>query len=113
MTHARPDISKSCNRSLTCGCWTQPQSQEPGAPGVLERDVSGTWLPMVLISILAGGIGAVAALLSGQSILMALGLYSGTGILAILLMATVVLVSDNSRQRSVDHIDRRTPGPKD
>lgn len=113
MKHARSAISKSRNRGQARCRWTQPQSQDPGAPGSLESDGSGTWLPVVLISILAGGIGAVAALLSGQSILIALGLYSGTGILAIFLMATAVFLSDTSRQQSVDQIGCQTLYPKD
>lgn len=49
---------------------------------------------IILLAMIAGGGCAVAALISGKSLLVALGLYSGTGVLMVALLNLLVIVTD-------------------
>ncbi len=49
---------------------------------------------VVLLAIIAGGGSAVAALTSGKSLLVALGVYSGIGVLTIALICLWVILMD-------------------
>lgn len=51
---------------------------------------------MILLAMIAGGGSAFAALISGKSVLVALGLYSGIGILMLGLLCLLVILTDRS-----------------